>query len=259
MKTSLGTVGPLGSATPSLTERTIQAVRDAIHSGKLVPGELYSVYRIAEDLGVSRSPVRDALLRLGETGLVRFEPSRGFRVMVPGPKQLIEMVAVRIALEVPAAERAALAVGKGQKDKLQKEWEALSGAARSGDESLFMFHDQRLHGIILTLAGNTYVQRIIDNLRDATRLAGASTTTQGFRNLTEVLEEHRPLVEAILAGDGSRAAAAMDDHLRSTGRALLRNSLAHDDSGEDEAELWNSLVPTPTSLRHASAEETAND
>lgn len=234
---------PLDSAALSLTERTINALREAIRNGSLTPGALYSVYQIAEDLGVSRSPVREALLRLAETGIVRFERNKGFRVVIPGPKALAEMISVRIALEVPAARRAAIAAKSGADHGLLAECAAMKDASAEANELLFMAHDQRLHTIILELAGNNYVQRIIENLRDASRLVGASTIN-GSRTLYQVFEEHLPIVDAIVAGDGDAAALAMDHHLRVTGRILLRDAVSRPNAGEhtDDAGLWARFI-----------------
>ncbi|MEX1080290.1 MAG: GntR family transcriptional regulator [Homoserinimonas sp.] len=243
MKMSNSVLQRLDSRELSLTERTIDALREAIRNGSLKPGELYSVYQIAEDLGVSRSPVREALLRLAETGMVRFERNKGFRVVIPGPKALAEMISVRIALEVPAARRAAT-VAKGSDDHgLLAVCTAMKKAAADQNELLFMVHDQRLHAIILELAGNSYVQRIIENLRDATRLVGASTI-KGSRTLDAVFQEHLPIVNAIVTGESAAAAHAMEEHLKVTGRSLLREAVSRPSAGEhtDDTELWKRFI-----------------
>jgi DNA-binding GntR family transcriptional regulator len=234
-------LNPLDTAAPSLTERTIQTVRTAIKTGTLVPGELYSVYQLASDLGVSRSPVRDALLRLEETGIVRFERNKGFRIQLPGPRELTEIIAVRLALEVPAARRAASSINDERIAALHVERDAMRDAALAGDESLFMFHDQRLHGLLLDFAGNNYARKIIDNIRDAVRLVGTSTV-EHRRTLVEVYEEHLPIVEAIEKGDCESAARTMQTHIVQTGRLLLRRTIEASQSNLTEESLWTELV-----------------
>lgn len=232
---------PLDTRRLSLTDRTLKAVREGIRDGTLIPGELYSVYRLAEDLGVSRSPVRDALLRLAETGIVNFERNKGFRVVLPGPKELAEMIAVRISLEVPAAHRAALNIQADKENKLQSVYHAMEHAAQNGDEPTFMNEDQQLHGVILDLADNSYAKRVIETLRDATRLVGASTI-KGSRDLEAVLREHQPIVEAISAGNAPEAGRAMDTHLRTTGRALLADAMERNNTSHEFNELWERLI-----------------
>ncbi|MBG6184305.1 DNA-binding GntR family transcriptional regulator [Arthrobacter sp. CAN_A214] len=229
---------------PTLTDRTIEAVREGIRAGTLVPGELYSVYRLANELGVSRSPVRDALLRLAETGMVAFERNRGFRVVLPGARELTEIIAVRLALEVPAAERAAVRAQESDHAALQAEYEAMQSSVAAGDETAFLLHDQRLHALLLELAGNTHATRIIENLRDATRLVGTSTIRRS-RSLEDVYLEHRPILDAIAGGDAPAAGAAMRRHLESTGRLLLREAAGTSEVGADSDALWEELVGLP--------------
>lgn len=229
--------------TTSLTERAIQAVRLAIRTGTMVPGELYTVNQLAQELGVSRSPVRDALLRLEETGMIKFERNRGFRLQLPGPRDLAQIFAVRVALEIPAARTAAVRVTDEQIDSLEAVRRALNDAALADDEPSFMLHDQRLHGLILDIAGNNYARKVIDNIRDATRLVGASTV-ENFRSLVEVYEEHLPIIDAIGSRDPKAAGAAMSEHLRQTGRLLLIKSIGTDDpqSEAQSAALWSEFV-----------------
>src|SRR5882724_7811071 len=235
--------GPIIDVSPSLTQRAIEAVRLAIRNGAMVPGELYTVNQLATELGVSRSPVRDALLRLEETGMIKFERYRGFRLQLPGPGELAQIFAVRVALEIPAARRAANCATGEQIAVLRAEGEALRKAALADDELDFMMHDQKLHGLILDFAGNHYARKVIDNIRDATRLVGASTF-HSFRTLVEVYQEHLPIVEAIAARDPAAASSAMYQHLRRTGDLLLRKSIGVDSPGVDaESErLWNEFV-----------------
>lgn len=223
---------------PSLTERTIEAVRDGIRKGTFVPGELYSVYQLADRLGVSRSPVREALLRLAETGMVIIEKNRGFRVVLPGARELAEIMAVRVALEVPAAAQAARRAGPEDRAALEKERESMQQAVRDGDEGAFLLHDQRLHALLLALARNTHTIRIIENLRDATRLVGMSTIRTA-RSLEEVYAEHLPILFAVEHGDADAAARAMHRHLESTGKLLLRGAATEND---DVDRLWEDYV-----------------
>jgi len=107
MATGKIALAPLTPSASSISENVLETVRTAGHDGVLTPGHLYSVYQLSEALGVSRSPVREALLRLAEVGLVRFERNRGFRILLPSPHEIAEMFAIRLALELPAVRRVA--------------------------------------------------------------------------------------------------------------------------------------------------------
>ena len=115
---------------------------------------MYSAYQIASYLGVSRSPVRDALMRLAEAGMVAFERNRGFRVVLPGPQEIAEVFQLRLLFEVPAARQAAAHPAGGLVAGLSAELGVMRRAAVAHDEAVFMRHDQRLHALIIAAAGN---------------------------------------------------------------------------------------------------------
>lgn len=233
-------VGKLQFDAQSLTERAIQAVRSAIRNGQMVPGELYTVNQLAVELGVSRSPVRDALLRLEETGVIKFERNRGFRLTLPTSVDLAQIFSVRLALEVPATAVATQRATPAQLEVIEAERAALYQAAQDDDEPTFMLHDQRLHSAVLDIADNAFIRKIIDNIRDATRLVGASTI-ENYRTLVEVYEEHLPIIEGIIAKDPTRAAEAMRYHLSQTARLLIQKSLEGGDADRVD-EIWDAAV-----------------
>ena len=205
----------LPRAAPSLTDAVVEAVRTGVQEQQLVPGEVYSVYQLAELLGVSRSPVREALLRLAEVGLVEIARNRGFRVVLPTAHDVEEIFEIRLALEPAAARRAAERGCPEAADLLAR----MARAAADDDEPGFWAADRALHRAILVAAGNRRAAEVVEQLRATTALLGPPTTATG-RTLAEIHAEHRPLVEAVLGGDTAAAESAMRDHLEHT-RALL--------------------------------------
>jgi DNA-binding GntR family transcriptional regulator len=218
-------LGPLAAPADSLADQAVAAIRAAVRDGTLQPGRLYSAYQVAGYLGVSRSPVREALMRLAEAGMVAFERNRGFRVVVPGAADIAEVFQLRLLLEVPAARRAATRPPPGLVAGLEAELAQMHAAAARHDEPLFMQHDQRLHGLILEAAGNARLAALVGNLRDATRTLGASTADRS-RDLTDIAAEHVPIVAAIAAGDAAAAGTAMACHVSHTGKLLVTQAVA---------------------------------
>lgn len=212
------------AARGTLTDAVIGVVREMVRSGRLEPGELYSVYQLAEALGVSRSPVREGLLKLAEAGLVTFERNRGFRVVVPSGREIAEIFGVRLALEPAAARRVAARRGPGARQALDAVLAAMRSAAEAGDEDRFWTEDRGLHEYILSTAGNRCAASVVGGLRETTRLIGAGTTTPA-RTLGEIAEEHAPLVAAIRDGDPALAGSLMSDHLRTTGLLLMATTM----------------------------------
>ncbi len=221
-----------GGAT--LTEQVVATIREAILNGKLEPGTLYSVYRMADEIGISRTPVREALLRLADAGMVRFERNRGFRVLRTSVRELQEVFQLRLLLEVPAAYRAAHLADEELRVKVRKELAAMQSAAIGHDENLFMAHDRALHELVLAASQNNKLVNSVRDLRFITMTLGASTVDRS-RTLSDIADEHRPLVDAIENRDPNAAATAMHHHIVHTGQLLLEQLIkdGRDSSGLD--------------------------
>jgi len=233
---------PLDADRPSLTDQVAAAIREAAREGQLVPGELYSAYQVSEMLGVSRAPVREAVMRLAEAGVIRIERNRGFRLVVPDAREIAEIFHIRLLLEVPAARLAATRRRDALVGELRAELKAMSAAADQHDETLFMAHDQGLHAKILRAAGNERLASTVASLRELTRVLGASTVDNS-RGLQEIHCEHVPVVDAIADRDADKAGQAMREHIRHTGRLLVAQSLAAGERGHSELDaLWTDVV-----------------
>ncbi len=226
---------------PTLTTQVMDFVRTSVIERSMVPEELYSVYQLSEQLGISRSPVRDALLRLEEAGLVRFERNRGFRIIPTRPEDVAEIFALRLALEVPAARRAGMHADEEFIITLD-EYERLTTESAAADaEKEFFERDQQLHDLILGAAGSHRGREIVNRLRVSTRLLGASTAGD-TRTLHDIVGEHAPILAAIRAGDAEAAGEAMKNHLRSTGQLLVAQACRRQESDLDPAAIWESLT-----------------
>lgn len=208
----------------SLTERVGEALRDAINSGTLRAGELHSANEIAEQLGVSRTPVREALLVLADAGMVRLERNRGFRVLRRSPEHIAEVFQLRLMLEVPAARYAASRAGPGLAAQLRAQLDAMHAAAAADDEPLVSRLDRGFHELVLNVSQNRMLTSIVAGLRDQLLAVGASTADRS-RSLADIADEHEPILAALSARDPDGAAAALAYHLRHTG-ALLTAQVA---------------------------------
>ncbi|CAN5344215.1 GntR family transcriptional regulator [soil metagenome] len=234
-------LAPLPAAGGRRAEQVMEAVRAALDAGVMRPGVKYSVYQLAEALGVSRTPVRDALLRLEEVGLIRFEARQGFRILLPDPKEIADIFAIRMALELPAVARAAVLCDAALAARLQHRMQVLANAATAGDDRTFARHDQSLHDHIMEAAGNNRARTIVRSLRESIRLLGA-TTSDRARTLFDIDDEHRPIVAAIIANQPAAATDAMRHHLTSTGLILVPQAIRDQDSQLDSATVWAQAV-----------------
>lgn len=201
----------------SLADAVAVAVRDGISAGELVEGTTYSVYQLADLLGVSRSPVREALLRLADAGLVEIARNRGFRVVLPTARDLEEIFEIRLALEPAACRR--VAETSSELDDIAAHLDGMRRAVERDDPAAFWPADRALHDAILRAAGNSRAAAIVEQLRATTALLGPPTTATG-RTLAEIHAEHEPIVAAVLARDPGAAEHAMRTHLQTTGSRL---------------------------------------
>ena len=225
----------------TLAEDAATQVRAWLYDGTIGRGAFHSVPEMADRLGMSRSPVREGLLRLAEAGLIEFVPQRGFRPVRPTGQDIAEIFALRLALE-PAAAAHAAREGASRAQvvgQLRAQLDAMRHAAASGDETEFGAADEQLHELILECSRNTRLVALIAELRDTTRLIGANTAGRSRSHL-EVLEEHEPFVDAIADGDPARAAMSMRRHLIDTGRLLVAQ--AHADGDAAAWRAWSALV-----------------
>lgn len=234
-------LAPLAQSGGKRAEQVMNAVRAALDSGAMKPGTKYSVYQLADALGVSRTPVRDALLRLEEVGLIRFEARQGFRILLPDPREIADIFAIRLALELPAVSRAATVCDPALANRLEHRMEILRTAATAGDDHAFAHHDQLLHDHIMEAAGNTRARAIVRSLRESIRLLGAITTDRA-RTLFDIDDEHRPVVTSIVANDAESATAAMRTHLTSTAHILIEQAIHDQDSRLDADTLWAQAI-----------------
>lgn len=231
---------PLAPSPGRRMEQAIAAVRAAIDDGRMKPGVKYSVYQLAEALGISRTPVRDALLRLEEVGLIKFEARQGFRILLPQAKEIAEIFAVRLALELPAVRKVATTADPALVQALIDQRHLMRSAATEGNETSFAQHDLGLHDLILEAADNARSRAIVKSLRETTRLLGA-TTADKTRTLDDIDNEHEPIIAAIIDGDPRAAEAAMRAHLENTGKLLVTQAIRGDNSGLSTEEIWSTV------------------
>lgn len=221
----------------SLTDQVMDFVRNSTLDQTMVTGEWYSVYQLSDKLGISRSPVRDALLRLEEAGLIQFTRNRGFQIVETKPSDVAEIFALRLGIEPPAAYRAALQRSEEQVAAADDIVAHMSAAMNAHDEELFFLHDRALHELILHMGQSTRGAGLVEKLRGHTRILGASTAGSK-RTLSDILNEHQPILDAIRRGSAEIARASMREHLQVTGKLLLEQAVEKTGDGNAE-EIWS--------------------
>jgi DNA-binding GntR family transcriptional regulator len=213
----------------------LDALRAAVITGELLPGTLHSVQTLATELGVSRTPVREALIKLAQQGMVRFERNRGVRVLQTSLHDLEEVFALRLLLEVPATRRAVQLLDPAGRRELRRLYQAMERAALADDEFRMWEHDRRFHRVLLAASGNGRLAEYVDGLRDMVLRRGVSTA-RASRSLAEIVAEHRAVLDRVEAGDADGAASAMRAHLLHTAELLIAQE-AGDPPGSVDVDL----------------------
>ncbi|NLU75250.1 GntR family transcriptional regulator [Streptomyces sp. HNM0575] len=196
----------------SLREQALVIVRQAIVSGEIGPNEIYSASALATRLGVSNSPVREAMLTLVNQGILEPVRNRGFRIVPISEHDLDEIGEMRSMLEIPGV--AALAERASDRDieALRPVATEIADAAHSGDIPVFLEADRRFHLGLLELGGNTRLVETVAQLRDQTRLYGVSALAEQG-TLQQTAPEHFEILDALLARDVAAVEDIMTRHL----------------------------------------------
>jgi len=192
-------------------------IKAMLISGELAPGELCSVYQLAELFEVSRTPVREALLQLAREGLLKPERNRGFRVVVSSPHDLDEISEIRMLLEVPAMMKVAR-LKPAPTDEFQKArtiHERMATAAKAKNLRKFIQADGEFHLHLISLTGNRRLTGLLSDLRDHMHLPGLVTFAESG-GLIASSNEHLKLLESLERGDADAAGDIARAHIRRT-------------------------------------------
>jgi DNA-binding GntR family transcriptional regulator len=204
-------------------DRALEYVKTQVLTGAFPGGELISEGDIATALGMSRTPVREAFLRMEAEGLLRLYPQRGALVVPVSPDEVRAVIDARLVMEQYATRKV---VGRGPAacaavfERLSAELQRQHDAAAADDWREFLDSDRAFHAITLEESGNGILCGFYSSLRDRQmRMIGVSALGEPDR-VTTILQEHRGIAEALRDGDLPRALQAVQTHLASTVRAI---------------------------------------
>jgi DNA-binding GntR family transcriptional regulator len=211
----------------SLGDVAYQAIRDAISSNQMKPGDRLSEYMVADWLKISRTPAREGLRRLENEGLLTSHPRRGLVVSTLDEAAVHELYAAREVLDSTVASMAARFATDADISSLQH---MVEREATLMDQPELMFeHNQAFHQLIAQAARNRYLVKFLQSIADTLSAHRRVSTLVSPQRRQEVLEQHRALVEAIARHDEEAARSAALRHIQGALRARLaveRSALA---------------------------------
>ena len=213
-----------------LSRKVYRILKERIIKGNLKPGEKILEVNIAKQLGVSRTPVREALRELAAEGLVRTEPNLGMIVIDFSIEDLQEVLKIRKLLEGFATSIAAKKINKEEIKKIEKIIKKMSISISKNDVLVYSDLNAEFHNLIFNICGNKRLIKIYDNLSNSEHRFRIRSLRNNPERLKYSLKEHQEILEALKRKDSEQAYKLGQKHIEN----ILENILAHEDKEEDK-------------------------
>lgn len=208
-------------AQPALYEEVAERLRQRIFAHELMPGTWIDEQALAQDYGISRTPLREALKVLVAEGLVTLKPRRGCYVTEISEQDLDEIYPVMALLEGRCAFEAAAKAGPADLERLEAAHAKLEEAATDNHIQRFFDANQEFHQVVQEIAGNRWLLQVIQDLRKVLKLTRLHSLSLEGRP-QQSLAEHRQIMAALRDGNALAAEKAMADHIAAGRQALAK-------------------------------------
>jgi len=200
------------SQTISLTEEIENILRERILKGEYGIGERIKESRIAEELKVSRTPIREAFRQLEKEGLIESVPNRGSFALGLTRRDIEDIYAVRAAVEILAIEWAVARISEGELQRLQDAFDRMEFYTGKQDSRKVLELNKVFHETIYSASGSRFLAQILKSYQEYVEKTRKATVYRS-ENLPVILEEHRQILEAIKSKDQRKAVARISSHL----------------------------------------------
>ena len=197
-----------------------QNLKAQLLSGAFSPGSTLSTYHLAAELGISRTPISQALKRLEDEGFVEIIPQVGCRVVQPTPARVVEVFVLRAVLEGLAAEIAAQRITAPDIQAFEHILQAGEAAIRQNDSGAYSLINKQFHTLIVTICGMTTLEELLDKFTDFSRYCMVNHPFFSQARMAISSQEHRAIVDALMTRDSVKARRLLEIHLRQTGEAF---------------------------------------
>jgi DNA-binding GntR family transcriptional regulator len=201
------------SINPSAAERAYRDVKGRILSGALAGGELISEGEIAAALGISRTPVREAFLRLEAQGWMRLYPKRGALIVPVPPDEAEHVIQARFVVETAAVRMLANTDRTSIIASLRDSIARHESLAAAGEVDQFTIEDAGFHRLFVVAAGNPLLSGFYDTLRDRQLRMTSTSVLRDKAQMERIIKNHTELTDLIEAADTDGFAAALAAHL----------------------------------------------
>ncbi len=212
----------------ALTDKAYDQIKEWILDFSIKPGSHLSIGELAEGLGISRTPVREALSRLEQNHMVVRMPMKGFAVKALDLREIKDLFEVRTAVEILAARQAAKRLARDSRALIAESLEATASTIEKGFKSRSLDLEQNFHIKILEASGNIALAQIGRGVLEriwAIQRFGLVT----FDEMYLAHEQHNEIFRAMIEGNSDRAAALMQEHMEHTTKFLMERLKDHTD------------------------------
>lgn len=196
----------------NLRETVLEQLRTAIITGEIAEGSLVSAPTLGQALGVSATPVREAMMDLAREGLVETIKNKGFRITAMSDKELDDLTEIRLLIEPASMPAAVGRISDEGFEELERLADACLSAAEAEDLQGYLGYDREFHHFVLTHVDNEQLTDLATSLRIRTRLYGLKELASTGR-LGDSAREHHRLIELLRSGNGEAAEQLMRDHI----------------------------------------------
>jgi GntR family transcriptional regulator, rspAB operon transcriptional repressor len=214
-----------------LSKTALKVLRRSILTNELTTDVVYNEKSLAKDLGISRKPVREALLELSSKRLIKFLPQKGVIINTFSDKEIEDVFEIRTALEVFAITKVCRTRKPLDITCLTRLIDEQKAAAKAGNAVAFMEADRHFHINLIRLTDNEYLMEMMQDIRDIMHLMGFKALGIAGRMQT-VIHEHDDILAAVRTQDSAAAMALMETHLEYSKLAVKQSKQEEKTNGE---------------------------
>ena len=213
--------GKDNSSRRRLRDIAYERLKDAIRHADLQPGQPLTETYLSKILGISRTPVREAIQQLAQEGLLQVIPGRAVTVAAPSIQGVLNVIHIRSLLEPEVARLVAESSPVGALETLRNALDKMKLAAEQSDRAAWSRADTEWHEALCKACSNTLLGELTMQMRNRTHYLAVDTQTTQMR-IVDCTEEHRRVVDAIAAGDSQTAEQAMRQHVEELRQSMFR-------------------------------------
>lgn len=209
-----------------MNDMAYENIKAGILEGKLFMGEIYSELGLARSFGISRTPVREALIRLAAENLIIFHPRKGVSVNYFSKEDIENLFELRQAIEETAVQKMAKNLSPDQIQSIQKTIGEQERCLKEKEynENHFLEFDRKFHLFFIETSGNRFMIQTYNNIRDYITIPAREVLKRKGR-AKKVLREHKAIVEGLATRDAKRTKEALRIHLLNSKLAALEGHM----------------------------------